>query len=49
MNKYNRFLLHASFSFTLSYQENGGCNIHQIQVGVGVFGGFPRKMVPFQC
>jgi hypothetical protein len=35
MNKYNRFLLHASFSFTLSYQEkNGGCNIHQIQVGV---------------
>jgi hypothetical protein len=39
MNKYNiRFLLHASFCFTLSYQENGGCNIHQIQVEVEVFG-----------
>jgi hypothetical protein len=25
-------------SFILSYQENGGCNIHQIQVGVGFFG-----------
>ena len=49
MNKYNRFLLHASFCFTLSYQEkNGGCNIHQIQVGVNTSLKLPVGVSPLQ-